>query len=258
MEALLVGESRLSQSIRIGRWSCDQVIWRVPNAECQGVARDQCLTREVDFLGVQVKLDLYPQSCQAHSRPVLRLQNPDYANVWLTFKVVWNGKQLLNNNYIERDRYWEHPSNIQAEDFEIDIYCHDANSRHVLRYLAEKQRREESEAKAERLASEVSRFHALMKAGSDQAAERACRLTRSAVKIQAKWRQVSTRRWFLQERSEKVWRTQQIKFQAETPYDAILVSLLVMHAFCFQVLVNFKCVKALKELVRVLQYLQYM
>lgn len=199
-----------------------KVIWRVPNAECQGVARDQCLTREVDFLGVQVKLDLYPQSCQAHSRPVLRLQNPDYANVWLTFKVVWNGKQLLNNNYIERDRYWEHPSNIQAEDFEIDIYCHDANSRHVLRYLAEKQRREESEAKAERLASEVSRFHALMKAGSDQAAERACRLTRSAVKIQAKWRQVSTRRWFLQERSEKVWRTQQIKFQAKTPYDAIL------------------------------------
>lgn len=199
-----------------------KVIWRVPKAECQGVARDHCVMREVDFLGVKVKLDLYPQSCQTYSRAVLRLQNPDYANVWLTFKVVWNGRQLLNNNYLERDRYWEHPSNLQADDFEIDIYCYDAHGRHVLQYLAEKQRREESEAKAERLAAEVSRCHALMNAGSDQAGERECRLIHSAVKIQAKWRQVLTRRWFLQERSERVWRMKQMKFEAETPYDAIL------------------------------------
>lgn len=221
LEALLVGESSLSQSAFVG---VDQVIWRVPNAECQGVARDECLMREMDFLGVQVKLDLYPQSCQTYSRPVLRLQNPDYANVWLSFKVVWNGRQLLNNNYIERDRYWEHPSPIQAEDVEIHIACCDPNGRHVLQYSRCKFELEEEKQHRERSEAEVARLHALINAGTDQATTRARRLASSAQKIQSKWRQVLTRRWVLRNRSEKAWRLKQTKCQAETRYDAILVS----------------------------------
>lgn len=111
---------------------------------------------------------------------------------------------------------------------------------------------QESEAETKRLAAEVDRCHALINAGSHQAAERECRLTGSAVKIQAKWRQVLTRRRFLRERDETdrrlrqakrvrailclqtLWRLKQKKCQrrwlhaqngcsnTETPYDAIL------------------------------------
>lgn len=111
---------------------------------------------------------------------------------------------------------------------------------------------QESEAETKRLAAEVDRCHALINAGSHQAAERECRLTGSAVKIEAKWRQVLTRRRFLRERDETdrrlrqakqvrailclqtLWRLKQKKCQrrwlhaqngcsnTETPYDAIL------------------------------------
>lgn len=111
---------------------------------------------------------------------------------------------------------------------------------------------QESEAETKRLAAEVGRCHALINAGSHQAAERECRLTGSAVKIEAKWRQVLTRRRFLRERDETdrrlrqakrvrailclqtLWRLKQKKCQrrwlhaqngcsnTETPYDAIL------------------------------------
>ena len=199
-------------------------MWRVPNGECQGIVRDQCLTREVDFLGVQVKMELYPQSCQTYSRPVLRLQNPEHANVGLTFKVVWNGRQLLNNTCIERDRYWEHASNIQAEDFEIHISCFDPSGRHVLQYSHCKSELEDERQRRERSEAEVARCHALINAGSDQATLRARRFACSAEKIQSKWRQVLTRRWDLRNRSERAWRLKQTKCQAETRYDAVLVS----------------------------------
>ena len=119
----------------------------------------------------------------------------------------------------------------------------------------EKGCRQESEAKAERLTAEVARCHALINAASHQAAERECRLTSSVVKIQAKWRQVLSRRCFLQERSERAWRRKQAKFQAETPYDAILVSiaLLARYAFCICIFSWFvqtpNAQKLLKELV---------
>ena len=117
----------------------------------------------------------------------------------------------------------------------------------------EKSARHELEAETKRLAAEVDRCHALIAAGSDQAAERECRLTRSATKIQAKWRQLSAK-WHVQrEQFEKgrrlkqekrvraisclqsLWRLKQKKCQrrwlyaqngfsnTETPYDAILV-----------------------------------
>ena len=127
----------------------------------------------------------------------------------------------------------------------------------------EKSCRGESEAEAQRLAAEVDRCHALIAAESHQAAERECRLTGSVVKIQAKWRQVLTRRWFLQERSERAWRRKQAKrvrailclqslwrlkqkkcqrrwlraqngcFNAETPYDAILACMTLLTSIPF-------------------------
>ena len=87
----------------------------------------------------------------------------------------------------------------------------------------EKTRRAESAEKAERLAAEVDYFRALIHDGSTKAAER---VSCSAAKIQAKWRQVLMGRWFLRKRAEKAWLEQQKKLEAETPYDAILVALL--------------------------------
>ena len=128
---------------------------------------------------------------------------------------------------------------------------------------------QESEAKAERLAAEVDRCHALINAGSHQAAERECRLTSSVVKIQAKWRQVLTRRRFLRERDEtdrrlrqakrvrailclqSLWRLKQKKCQrrwlhaqngysnTETPYDAILDCMALLTSATFWMLSSF-------------------
>ena len=135
----------------------------------------------------------------------------------------------------------------------------------------EKGCRQESEAKVERLAAEVDRLQTLMNAGSDQAAERECHLTRSAVKIQSKWRQVSTRWQVLRERSERDWRLQQAKrvraisclqslwrlkqkkcqrrwlraqngcFNAETPYDAVLASMTLLTSISFTIIFGCFC-----------------
>lgn len=126
-----------------------------------------------------------------------------------------------------------------------------------------------AEGEATRLAAEVDRCHALINAGSHQAAERDCRLTGSAVKIQAKWRQVSTRRRFLRERDEtdrrlrqakrvrailclqSLWRLKQKKCQrrwlhaqngcsnTETPYDAILACMALLTSATFWMLSGF-------------------
>ena len=122
----------------------------------------------------------------------------------------------------------------------------------------EKSARQESEAETKRLAAEVGRCHALIAAGSQHAAERECRLTRSATKIQAKWRQLCTK-WHVQREQfeigrrlkqekrvraisclQSLWRLKQKRCQrrwlraqngcsdTETPYDAILASMTLL------------------------------
>eukprot|EP00435_Cladocopium_sp_Y103_P053086 s2994_g16.t3 len=208
-----------------------KAIWRVPKAEYQGLGFDQSVSQEIDYLGIKVKLHFYPKGCQQYnsgSTPLLHLLP---ANSQLSWSVRWNNWHIVEGQ-IGSGHWQQWQSQTHESDVEVTMNFNYVGSEQVAgvilaRWLKseldkEKGCRQESEAKAERLAAEVSRCHALMNAGSDQAGERESHLIHSAVKIQAKWRQVLTRRWFLQERSERVWRRKQAKFQAETPYDAIL------------------------------------
>ena len=103
--------------------------------------------------------------------------------------------------------------------------------------------------------AENDRLRALIHAASHQATNRVCHLTRSALKIQSKWRQVMVQQQFQRGRAETERRRKQAKFikaitvlqclwrlgrkkcerrwlraqkgcsETETPYDAILVHL---------------------------------
>eukprot|EP00435_Cladocopium_sp_Y103_P026848 s1653_g6.t1 len=251
-----------------------QVIWRVPAAECSRVARDQWLSRDVDFLGVQLKLELYPKGCQQHSsasRAVLRLENP--ANARLTCRVTWN-ELHTDDACVGTDYYQQYHSEINGTDVQITIELVCLNGKYwsdsLIGFMEceldkEKRSREIAQGDAQRLGAElakekkcreeseaeINRLQTLIAAGGHHATERARRLARSAVRIQAKWRQVLTRRWVLRERSEKdrrlkqakrvrtitvlqrLWRLKQKKCQCrwlqakngsevQTPYDAIL------------------------------------
>ena len=249
----------------------------MPAEEYQRVSRDQCLSRDVDFLGVELKLQFYPKPVGCNC-PVLCVQNVGARRLLnrteLNCRISWNGWTFLNG-CIQEDHRQEYHSSTHDQMFEIVIEYFTLNGEQVRdvvlpRFLKSELDREriskqnaeakvrsltgelqkekdclqkseanakrlgvelqnektcaaESAAKAERLGEEVDYCRALIHAGSTKTAER---VTCSAVKIQAKWRQVSMGRRFLRKRAEKVWLEQQKKLEAETPYDAILVALL--------------------------------
>ena len=252
--------------------------WRVPKEKYQRVSRDQCLSRDVDFLGVELKLQIYPKPVGCN-RPVLFVQNvaaqSQVRRTDLSCTMSWNGWFFKHSSNIQADERHEYHSETHDQMFEIVIeyLClngegvkgvvlarflkseldrersskqdAEVSARHLaIQLRKEKDCRQEPEAhakrlgvelqnektcatksaaQAERLGAEVDYFRTLIHAGSTEAAER---VTCSAVKIQAKWRQVSTGRRLLRKRAEKVWLEQQKKVEAETPYDAILVALL--------------------------------
>jgi len=146
---------------------------------------------------------------------------------------------------------------IKDEDLEIVIELYQVDRqpmRDVLPRLLkseldiEQTNRKDAEAESDRL-------RALIHAASNQATNRVCHLTRSALKIQAKWRQVMVHHQFQRDRAETDRRLKQAKFvkaitvlqclwrlrrkkcerrwlraqkgcsETETPYDAILVHL---------------------------------
>ena len=218
-----------------------KVTWRVPKAKFQGLGFDQLVSREIGFLGIKVKLQFYPQGCPQFNNnwygPVLHLLGPE--NSPLYCRVWWNERNIVGDDaqLLCQGRWHQWQCQTYESDVKVTIAYSSVGGEQARNVLSRwlKSELSESEAKANRLAAEVDRCHALITAGSHQAAERECRLTISVVKIQAKWRQVLTRRWFLQERSERAWRRKQAKFQAETPYDAILVSIALL-ARCFLML----------------------
>lgn len=87
---------------------------------------------------------------------------------------------------------------------------------------------DEAKAEAEQLAAELntqkasreaaemekSQLSALICAGSNQAAQRNCRLTRSAVRIQSKWRQVLVQGRYQRQRAQRDWQSKQLKLVA--------------------------------------------
>eukprot|EP00435_Cladocopium_sp_Y103_P037120 s348_g9.t1 len=230
-----------------------KVIWWLPNWELQGVSHDECVSRHVDFLDLQLKPRVYPKGCGQFNRPVVLLENVDTAE--LQVRVSING-WVAFTQHIPRDGHLqrEYHSEIKDEDLEIVIELYQVDRQpmrdvlpRLLKFELDKEQKGRKDAEAE-----SDRLRALVHATSNQAANRVCHLTRSALKIQSKWRQVMVQHQLQRDRAETDRRLKQAKFvkaitflqclwrlrrkkcerrwlraqkgcgEAETPYDAIL------------------------------------
>lgn len=239
-----------------------QVTWRLQGEECRQVGRGLFIPTEVNFLGLHLQLRFYPGAS-----PFLQIESPaERLEIEVPSRIALQDKKVIEQGS-SNSWFTSCETDLEVVTIVIHIVKKDGVPMSevlpkllVSRLQKEAKHREtettarrEAEAEAKCMAAESRRLSALINAGSDQASLRARHLTRSAVKIQSKWRQVLAQGWLDRERAQRDWqvnraksvaavtslqrlwrlkqkrrerswlRAQEASSEAETPYDAILV-----------------------------------
>ena len=202
------------------------MVWKLTREEYALLARGQHVFTVVNFLDENIMLDIRKKG--EDGRPELTLGA-------LSASVRFTAISIAGENFgectvekgSEHHLWLKDSSEIEKEEIHFVANVVEIDDKSISDLVkskldAEKLLKEAAEEKMQQIGFELEkeqiarkhaedRLQALIDAGSDQAAERVRRLTRSAVKIQAKWRQVSAER----ARAEMLKQFQQAKLASE-------------------------------------------
>lgn len=189
-----------------------QVTWRLQGEECRQVGRGLFIPTEVNFLGLHLQLRFYPGAS-----PFLQIESPaEKLEIEVPSRIALQDKKVIEQGS-SNSWFTSFETDLEVVTIVIHILKKDGvpMSEVLPKLLVSKMQKDAecmeketaarrvAEAEAKRMTAENRHLSALVNAGSDQAAQRACHLIRSAVKIQSKWRQVFTQQRLHRERARK-------------------------------------------------------